>query len=187
MSAKRLAKQLTDYQAATHQYFEQQRGLLTSQAMFIDTCAILGYFVQTDSLFRDFIDKEVVGYRLYTSAFVVGETARRLTKPRANDPFRGPSGEQNTELAIHVVQSWLQNKGIAILHISQPIFDQAKITFNQFKFCRGWDIVDAISCEIIRGMGGDRIISGDRGFREAGLMLAPSDAYDRSVEYSWME
>lgn len=55
-----------------------------------------------------------------------------------------------------------------------------------FRQIDGWDFVDALSYEIVKGLGQDRIASADRGFREMGLILAPSDAFEKYQNATWM-
>jgi predicted nucleic acid-binding protein len=179
-------RQRTDYEKLTDDFWSQQRQAIGPQPMFVDTCAILACFVAQDQSIKRFLEDEVQDYRLVTSSYHVAEVARRLSKPRTLDHFHGPQGQVQIKLVLHIVQEWLIARRIIIVHIIRPVFDRAVEILDQFKYVDGWDLVDAISVAVVKGLGQNRIVSADQGFLQAGLMLAPSDASSVYSSTHWM-
>jgi len=175
-------RQLTDHEKSMEGVWGEIKDALgPGVPLLVDTCAILASFVEHDDVFKNFMEREASGFRLFTSTFVVGEATRRLTKPRSKDPFAGPNGITDVELAVHVIQNWLASNKIQVLGISDRVYEEAKSQFVRFKYLPGWDIVDATSFVLLSGLAGPGgfIATGDKAFRQVGMQLAPSDAFER--------
>ena len=142
---------------------------LGRKVFYVDTGAILECLNPADELFNKFFDSVVD--RLVTSSYVVAETVRRLVKSKPNQ-FRGPAGQQASELAVHFLRSWLEEHDVSVLHIPQEVFDAARTEFEQKKSI-GCDLTDVISYMIVVGLQQTRIVSSDRHFRFLGLTCLP--------------
>ena len=153
--SKRIRKALT----AGGTYWQDQIGRLGRGVFYVDTGAILESLNPQDERFNAFFDG-VIGDRLVTSSYVVAETVRRLVKSKPNQ-FRGPAGQQASELAVHFLRSWLEEHNVSVLHIRQELFDAARTEFERNKHI-GCDLTDVISYLIVVGLQQTRIVSSDR-------------------------
>ena len=140
-------------------YWQDQIRHLGRKVLYVDTGAILECLNPEDELFNAFFDA-VIGDRLVTSSYVVAETVRRLVKSKPNQ-FKGPAGQQGSELAVHFLRGWLEEHNVSVLHIPQEVFDAAQTEF-ELKIHIGCDLTDVISYVIVLGLQQTRIVSSDR-------------------------
>jgi len=162
----------------------QRLGQLT---YYVDSCAILSCLVPDDDYFRNLLTKELNTYRLFTSSHVVVETVRRLARrTSAPYPFRGPANEQDADLAVYLVSRWLAEHRVEVVCVPESVYELGRANFERYKYLKGWDLTDALSTKIVKGLKQQSIISGDKGFLEQGIMLMPSDAWTRYRDQSWM-
>jgi len=140
-------------------YWQHQIRDLGRKVLYVDSGAVLECLNPEDERFSAFFDS-VVGDRLVTSSYVVAETVRRLVKSKPNQ-FSGPAGQQASELAVHFLRCWLEERNVSILHIPQEVFDAARKEFERKKRI-GCDLTDVISYVIVVGLQQTRIVSPDR-------------------------
>ncbi len=140
-------------------YWQNHIRDLGRKVLYVDTGAILECLNPEDEEFTAFFDR-LIGDRLVTSSYVVAETVRRLVKSKKNQ-FRGPAGQQASELAVHFLRHWLEERNVLVLHIPQEVFDAARTQFEQKKHI-GCDLTDVISYVIVVGLQQSRIVSKDR-------------------------
>jgi predicted nucleic acid-binding protein len=151
-------------------YWQEQIRQLGRQVFYVDTGAILECLNPKDERFNEFFDG-VVGGRLVTSSYVVAETVRRLVKSKPNQ-FIGPRGEQRSELAVHFLRRWLEEREVSVLYVPEEVFGAARSEFER-KRAIGCDLTDVISYLIVVGVEQNRIVSPDRDFRSLGLTCLP--------------
>ena len=138
--------------------------------LFVDTCAILNYFAE-DDLFRLFF-QSAPGYRYVTSTYVITEVARRLVKTKTPNAFIGPGREYCKELSLHILEKWLDEWNVYLIHLPEEEFNVAVSTYSEKSFV-DCDLTDVISYTIVTGMGKDEILSGDAHFSKLSLRLLP--------------
>jgi len=150
-------------------YWQDQIGHLGRNVFYVDTGAILECLNPEDERFNAFFDR-VVG-RLVTSSYVVAETVRRLVKSKPYK-FIGPAGQQASELAVHFLRAWLEERDVSIIYVPQEVFGTARTEFER-KSSIGCDLTDVISYLIVVGLEQSRIVSPDGHFRSFGLTCLP--------------
>ncbi len=167
-------------------YWAEQRKYLGQVAFYVDSAAILSCLVPDEDRFVNLLKKELNGYRFFTSSHVVAETVRRLAKPTAIYPFRGPANEKGIDLALYFINRWLAEFAVSVICVSKEVYDLGKVNLQNHKDVDGWDLTDAISSEIVLGLEQKYIVSADRGFLRLGIMLMPSDAWTRFKDKTWL-
>jgi predicted nucleic acid-binding protein len=140
-------------------YWLGQIQQLGRNVFYVDTSAILECLNPNDELFNPFFDR-VVGGRLVTSSYVVAETVRRLVKSKHNE-FIGPGGIQHSDLAVHFLRRWLEERDVSVLYVPQEVFGAARTEFEREEGI-GCDLTDVISYVIVVGLQQTRIVSKDR-------------------------
>jgi predicted nucleic acid-binding protein len=166
---KRLKSNPKAAEAPVADYWHQQISLLGRDIVFVDTGAILEAHKPDDASYSKYF--ETTTDKFVTSPFVVAETVSRLIKSKPYE-FNGPSGEQQSALALHFLRRWLLDHSVMILHIPRDVFEYASKTFEG-KNHIGCDLNDIISFVIIEGLEQTRIASKDAHFRALGLTLYP--------------
>src|SRR5579885_3096211 len=153
-------------------YWAQLRQDVTSNALFLDAAAIIDCH---DPKFREpvqeFLNREAVNYRYITSTYCVCEIVRRMAA--GPNKFVGPGGERLVELSLYVLKSWLASNNVKVICVPAAVFELGRARFEQYRNVKGWSLTDAISYEIVRGLGKKEIVSGDHGFKAVGFMLLP--------------
>jgi hypothetical protein len=169
----------TDAFRAANEYWPRLKTEVTSSALYVDACAILNCH-QHKSRFQEttiqFLQKEASSYRFITSTYVVAEVVRRLVTKTTVYPFRGPNEIIGTPLAVYVMNDWLESFKIMPITVPPCVFEIGKMNVSKNKGrqdLEGWSLTDAISYEIVRGLGQNQIVSHDGGFRVLGLVLLP--------------
>jgi predicted nucleic acid-binding protein len=150
-------------------YWQTQIAWLGRNLVFVDSGAILEAHTRGDTRYAQFF--QTATDKFVTSSFVITETVRRLIKS-GDYVFRGPSGQQHIDLAVHFIRAWLADNHVTILHIPPSVFDLASKTFEG-KRSIGCDLNDIISYIIVRGLEQNRIASKDRHFNALGLTVLP--------------
>lgn len=169
VNAKPLKRSRND-PAARDTYWQNQILQLGRKIFYVDTAAILECLNPEDERFHAFFDN-LIGGQLVTSSYVVAETVRRLVKAKAYK-FIGPNRQQTSELAVHFLRNWLEERDVSILHIPEEVFGTARTEFERKKDI-GCDLTDVISYLIVVGLEQKRIVSPDRHFQSLGLTCLP--------------
>lgn len=152
-------------------YWHHLVATLGRHTLFVDTGAIISFFDAKDDRYQQLVDEEIIGFTLVTSSYVLAETVRRIVKSRAGN-LVGPRGERDSELAVHFLDEWLRENDVEVIQLPELIFENAKEAFREMRAI-GWDLTDAISYIIVRGLEQNQILSPDRHFLAAGLMRLP--------------
>lgn len=166
----KLSKRTREGPPTIDTYWQDQIQQLGRKVFYVDTGAILECLNPKDERFNPFFDGVVVG-RLVTSSYVVAETVRRLVKSKRNQ-FIGPQGIQQSELAVHFLRRWLEERDVSVLYVPEEVFGAARGEFEQ-KRAIGCDLTDVISYLIVIGLEQSRIVSPDGHFRSLGLTCLP--------------
>jgi len=140
--------------------------------LYWDTSAILGCFSPGDGRFVGLLS-ELTGDSFATSTFVVTEAVRRLVKLNLLDQFIGPKGERGYELARLVLEAWLAEHRIQVLHPDPAVFDQARAVFLKEHRPLRCDLCDSLSYVMVKGLEQERIVAGDEHFKHMGLSCLP--------------
>ena len=156
---------------ATDEYWSNLQKTLSRRTLYIDTGAILGYLEKDNDKFHDFFDKST-GYRFITSTYVITETVRRLVKSQTPNQFVGPNGERLRDLSLFVLNNWIEEMNIQVIHLPVEVFEEAKQHYCSKAYIP-CDLTDVISYWIVSHLGQDRIVAADKHFYTLGLNLEP--------------
>ena len=162
------------------EYLESLRRDLAGNALFIDTTAIIDYHdpnSQYQERIQDFLTRESSAYVLITSTYVVAEAVRRFVKANEHDRFEAPGKKRGAELGLYIIKDWLAMNKVRVVCVPKCVFELGAMCFEANWKTDGWTITDAISHEIIRGLGPKQIVSGDQGFRNLGFRLLPDEYF----------
>jgi predicted nucleic acid-binding protein len=148
-------------------FWNEQIRTLGRNLFFVETGFVLASFDPSTRAVAEGLLKEIVSGRLVTSSYVIAEAVRRIVKSKVPQ-FRGPKGEQKTELAIHFIVDWLQERNVKTICPPECVFEEAIRIFRQTRQL-GCDLADVLSFVLVRGLQQNRILSQDSHFRSLGL------------------